>query len=231
VLQATVRDNRPSLAARGLLVYLLSLPEGWQVRPRWLREELGLTKYEQQKLLNELKQYGYAHLTQERSADDRRAIGKYWLICEFPNQSWLDKANSLTARISDSQKIEPYKNDPSSKNDTKGFSQGSGASGVPRDSGVKTRQRKQGVTKATRPFSDVPRLPFPESEEAMYATLEEHADLLDRYDVDIDPDRDGDFFNDFSSRDWRYPSGRRVRHWLAAYILRRRHIMEAMGMA
>jgi hypothetical protein len=77
-------------------------------------------------------------------------------------------------------------------------------------------------------FSDVPRLPFPKSARAMYKTLDRCSDLLERYDVDVDPDRDGKFFKDFSSRDWCYPSGQLVDNWLVAYIRRRQHIIEKM---
>jgi len=75
-------------------------------------------------------------------------------------------------------------------------------------------------------FPDVPRLPFPKSARAMYKTLDRYSDVLDRYDVNADPDRDGNFFKDFSSRDWCYPSGRVVDNWLVAYIKRRQYITE-----
>jgi hypothetical protein len=63
----------------------------------------------------------------------------------------------------------------------------------------------------------------------MYKTLDRYSDLLDRYGVHADPDRDGNFFKDFSSRGWCYPSGRFVPNWLVAYIRRLRHVMGGMG--
>jgi hypothetical protein len=60
----------------------------------------------------------------------------------------------------------------------------------------------------------------------MYDTLDQYPDVLERYDVDADPDYDGGFFRDFTSHGWRYPSGRRVRNWIVAYIQRRRHVKD-----
>src|SRR5215469_1011734 len=50
ILQATVRDNGLSLAARGLLAYLLSLPERWQPCPENVKEDLGMTTHTWEKL-------------------------------------------------------------------------------------------------------------------------------------------------------------------------------------
>jgi len=71
----------------------------------------------------------------------------------------------------------------------------------------------------------LPSLPLPANEEAMYAALDEHAALLEAHGVDVDPDRDGDFFNDLASNDWRLPNGERVRNWMLVYIERRKKIM------
>jgi len=211
VLQATVRDNRLSFGARGFLAYLLSLPKDWQPLMWWIRQETALGVKKLRRYMNELREYGYAHLKQERSADGRQAIGTYWLVCEFPNPAWLKEGNSLRVPKGDCQISAPHKNDPRSKNDPLG----------PTD---------RGSPEATMAvFDDVPRLPFPKSEEAMYLTLEDYSDVLDRYGVDADPDHDGSFFNDFVSRGWHYPSGRRVRNWMVAYIQRRLHIEEGMG--
>jgi hypothetical protein len=117
VLQATVRDNRLSLAARGLLVYLLSLPKDWQPLMWRIREETGLSTKPLRRYMNELRKHGYAHLEQERSADGSRAIGTRWLVCEFPNPAWLKEGNSLRVPKSDCQKKAPHKNDPPLKND------------------------------------------------------------------------------------------------------------------
>ena len=106
------------------------------------------------------------------------------------------------------------KNDQVVKNDQSGVS----------SSSANAYEEKRGVANAdanaTNHFSDVPRLPFPKSARAMYKTLDRYSDLLDRYDTFADPDRDGKFFKDFSSRDWCYPSGRLVDNWLVAYIRR-----------
>lgn len=61
-----------------------------------------------------------------------------------------------------------------------------------------------------------PRYPYPTSEEEMYAILEIR-------EVDIDPDHDGGFFNDFSKRNWCMPDGSPVYDWVETYNARLEH--------
>lgn len=67
-------------------------------------------------------------------------------------------------------------------------------------------------------------MPLPESENEMYETLDAHQKILDEFGVWPDPDRDGDFFNDFANRGWLMPNGEPVHNWLALYIARQLHI-------
>jgi hypothetical protein len=204
VLQDTVRDHRLSLGARGLLVYLLSQPKNWQPLLWRIKQETGLSDYVLRGYMQELRKYGYARLLNTKD-------GHRWEVCEFPNQVWLKDAKATYQNLQRG-KFGREKNDRISKNDSSGFSHSS---------------KNNGVSDATtHSFLDVPELPFPESEDEMYQTLDDYSDLLESYDVFADIDRDGDFFNDFSSRRWRYPSGRPVRNWIVAYIQRRQHVEE-----
>jgi hypothetical protein len=61
--------------------------------------------------------------------------------------------------------------------------------------------------------SFVPKIPYPETEEEMYETLEAMG-------IDPNPDYDGGFFDDMQSRDWTLPDGRPVYDWPATYVAR-----------
>lgn len=78
------------------------------------------------------------------------------------------------------------------------------------------KEKKKGgfVPKHTGVVS--PRYPYPTSEEEMYAILEIR-------EIDIDPDHDGGFFNDFSKRNWRMPDGSPVWDWVETYKARLEH--------
>ena len=82
--RACLGDARLSWAARGLLAYLLSKPQNWEVR----REELVHAsthdgRYVVQKLLTELAHFGYAKL--ETVQDGKGRIqGKRYVIAERP---------------------------------------------------------------------------------------------------------------------------------------------------
>jgi hypothetical protein len=118
VLQATVRDHRLSPGARWLLIFLLSQPKDWQPLKWRIEKETGQSSFKLTGWMGELCKYGYGRIEQVRSADGRRAIGSRWLVCEFPNQSWLaERANSLRPKFSESQKIDAYKNDRLLKNE------------------------------------------------------------------------------------------------------------------
>ena len=60
VYNKTARDTRLSLQARGLLIYLLSLPGGWRVSRNQLASDNHVNNKTIQKYLNELKEFGYA---------------------------------------------------------------------------------------------------------------------------------------------------------------------------
>jgi hypothetical protein len=60
VENTTVQDERLSWEARGLLVYLLSLPKGWKIRIGHLQKQGGAGRDAVRRILRELQELGYA---------------------------------------------------------------------------------------------------------------------------------------------------------------------------
>jgi hypothetical protein len=75
--QTLVDDDRLSLAARGLLLTILSKPDDWKVCVDDLRRRCRLGRDSIYNLLNELKDVGYVHYLVNRTADGRMAGGTY----------------------------------------------------------------------------------------------------------------------------------------------------------
>jgi len=74
-----------------------------------------------------------------------------------------------------------------------------------------TNKRDKGATLRTH-IDFVPKYPYPESEEECYATLEAH-------DVEIEPDYDGNFFEDMVAHNWTI-NGEPVKDWIKLYEAR-----------
>ncbi len=87
----TLADERLSWAARGLLAYLLSLPDDWQVRPGHLAGRAPCSDYRLRQALAELQACGYARVQRRRRRDGKLA-GSTWLIAERPELLEPDEA-------------------------------------------------------------------------------------------------------------------------------------------
>jgi len=59
VANTTVQDSRLSWEARGLLVYLLSLPSDWQIKVSHLQKQGGAGRDVLRRMLRELQEFGY----------------------------------------------------------------------------------------------------------------------------------------------------------------------------
>jgi hypothetical protein len=84
--QTLVDDERLSLAARGLLLTILSKPDDWKVCVDDLRRRCRLGRDSIYNLLNELKDVGYVHYLVNRTADGRMAGGTYH-VYEHPEDA------------------------------------------------------------------------------------------------------------------------------------------------
>jgi Mn-dependent DtxR family transcriptional regulator len=84
--QAIIDDERLSIAARGVLVMVLSKPDDWQVRVDDLRRRCKVGRDSMYNLLNELKDGGYVRYVANRFLICRtrwrriRQIRKQYLI-------------------------------------------------------------------------------------------------------------------------------------------------------
>lgn len=99
VYNKTARDTRLSLQARGLLLYLLSLPGDWKISRKQLAKDNGINDKTIQKQLNELKEHGYAYYqaTQEKG----RFTGGDYMIFPTPQkqpEDFIKKANPKTSQ-------------------------------------------------------------------------------------------------------------------------------------
>ena len=82
--QRIVDDTRLSWAARGMLAYLLSRPDNWEVRVKDLQRRGNLGRDGTYKLINDLRSTGYVEFRQGRNARGRIRGGSY-IIREIPN--------------------------------------------------------------------------------------------------------------------------------------------------
>lgn len=67
----TIRDNRLSFAARGLLAYILSFSNDWVITRSRLIAATGATEYEIKKLMKELTDNGYCRIVRVPRGDRR----------------------------------------------------------------------------------------------------------------------------------------------------------------
>jgi hypothetical protein len=194
VLQDTVRDNRLSFGARGLLAYLLSQPEGWQPLSWHIKRDTGRSEYELRGYMKELRQYGYARLL-------NTAKGYKWEFCEFPNQAWLASGKAIY-RISQGGNFDREKNDRVFKNDRirargDGQLRGSSKSRVQKKLKGENRKRAPRAVQASFVSSSSPKIP--ESESAMLSQLEVRGVQLTPFTKQIVHR----FFTDMQSSGWR----------------------------
>lgn len=82
--QRIVDDTRLSWAARGMLAYLLSRPDNWQVRVKDLQRRGHLGRDGTYNLINELRSAGYVEFRRGRDTRGRIRGGCY-IVREIPN--------------------------------------------------------------------------------------------------------------------------------------------------
>lgn len=83
--QCIIDDTRLSWAARGMLAYLLSRPDNWQVRIKDLQRRGNMGRDGTYKLVNELRSTGYVEFQQGRDSRGRIRGGSY-VVREIPKQ-------------------------------------------------------------------------------------------------------------------------------------------------
>jgi hypothetical protein len=92
--QQAVEDSRLSWAARGLLAYLLSRPDNWQVRVAHLRKQVPSGRDVVYKLLGELGTYRY--LVRQRLRDEYGKIrGTAYYVHEQPKAPFPENPDTV----------------------------------------------------------------------------------------------------------------------------------------
>lgn len=82
VANAVARDPHLSLRARGLLLTLLSLPDGWETSTVAVARDVKEGRDAVRTAARELEQAGY--LVRERSADEKGRWSTTWLLYDEP---------------------------------------------------------------------------------------------------------------------------------------------------
>jgi len=113
ISKALLRDQNLSIEGKGLLCYLLSLPDNWKVHPRKMASELGINKDTIYNLLNHLIDLGYCRRHQKKDGTrfsiiqyefSESPIFKKCLPCPgFPDTEVPDPENPDTYRIKNIQ--------------------------------------------------------------------------------------------------------------------------------
>lgn len=100
----TLTDKALSVEARGMLAYLLTLPNDWTIRLEQIATELRIGRDKTQKIMRELQTAGYAQLQDARDAASGRLGGKRWIIFELANVRGLEPESARADLFTESLK-------------------------------------------------------------------------------------------------------------------------------
>jgi hypothetical protein len=89
ISNSALMDQRLSYKAKGLLVMLLSRPDGWTFRVEWLMSQSQDGKEAVRAGLKELEDCGYLK-RKARRADDGRLEGWIWFVTDEPQDDGSD---------------------------------------------------------------------------------------------------------------------------------------------
>ena len=104
--QRTVDDGRLSWAARGMLAYLLSRPDTWQVRVTDLQRRGHLGRDGTYKLINELCSAGYMEFRRARDQRGRMRGGSY-IVREIPNLPYPELPDADAPELAAPHPVDP----------------------------------------------------------------------------------------------------------------------------
>jgi hypothetical protein len=93
---AIFEDQRISIGAKGLLVYLLSRPPNWSVQHKQLQRALGIGRKLLTKLLNELAEAGYVDRDEYQGRDELNRFMPYdYTVRDIPEPRVTDAPAAL----------------------------------------------------------------------------------------------------------------------------------------
>jgi hypothetical protein len=83
MLRTTAQDSNLSFEARGIIAYLLSKPNDWQINKSDLMREGNIGRTKMKRVMDELTDAGYMVITQERD-ENERFMNVVYTLCEQP---------------------------------------------------------------------------------------------------------------------------------------------------
>jgi len=101
-----LEDERLSWAAKGLLCFLLSLPDNWKLRVSHLVKIGDLKRDGIYKLLQELRNTGYVVYRQSRG-DQGRFRGGTYIVHEIPNAPHTDLPSTVLPDMAEPDPAKP----------------------------------------------------------------------------------------------------------------------------
>ena len=99
-----IQDNRLTIEARGVLIYILSLPEEWVIHKNDLQNRINIGRRTIDRCFEEMKQFGYLCET-ELVKQDGRFTGKGYLIYDYSTLS--TPPLMYTTDVQNEQRLEP----------------------------------------------------------------------------------------------------------------------------
>lgn len=83
IANEVVRDRRISLEAHGVLHYLLSLPDNWEVNLKQIEKFWSIGRDKRRRIFGELQKFGWAQL-ERQTTEDGTFLGQRWIIGDEP---------------------------------------------------------------------------------------------------------------------------------------------------
>ncbi len=90
IQNSLIRDNNLSLKARGLLIFMLQLPEDWTFTEKGLATATGEGLKSVRSGLKELEEYKYLYRVQARGENGQRFGSMLYYLFEEPTEMLLD---------------------------------------------------------------------------------------------------------------------------------------------
>jgi hypothetical protein len=110
IANETLTDKALSIEARGMLAFLLTMPDDWTIRIEHIAAELRIGRDKTQKIMRELQTAGYAQLQDARDAASGRLGGKRWIIFELANIRGLKPESARADLFAESLKTRRTEN-------------------------------------------------------------------------------------------------------------------------
>jgi hypothetical protein len=99
-----VRDKRLALDEHGMLHYLLSLPDSWEVKPKHLENYWGIGRDKRRRIFRSLVRIGWAQLEYLR-ADDGAVLGSRWIIGDEPGRELTEEEMAEGENAEDADEV------------------------------------------------------------------------------------------------------------------------------